>query len=121
MNNSPHLNLIANKADEWRKITDETEKALSVAYAIENKNYPAGGSDSPPGLLPALLVSVTLARVRDACLAVADRGESGASPALIENLSAIENELSYLSTIASDAFYWLTDPKRTEGGKHGRR
>lgn len=112
MNNSPHLNLIASKTDEWRKIADETERALSVARAIENKNYPAGGSDSPPGLLPALLVSVSLARVRDACLAVADQGGSGVSPALIENLAAIESELSCLSVIASDAFYWLTDPKR---------
>lgn len=121
MNNPPHLNLIANKSDEWRKIADETEKALSVASAIEHKNYPAGGPDSPPGLLPALLVSVALARVRDACLAVADQVECAGAPAQLERLAGIESELCGLSTAASDTFYWLTDPKRTEGGKNGRR
>lgn len=107
--------------DEWRKLADETTRALSVARAIEHKNYPAGGPDSPPGLLPALLVSLALARVRDACLAVADQGGSGVAPALIENLSGIESGLCELSTIASDTFYWLTDPKRNGGGKHGGR
>ncbi|MCK6406554.1 MAG: hypothetical protein L6Q60_11120 [Rhodocyclaceae bacterium] len=121
MNNPPHLNLIANKSDEWRKIADETEKALSVASAIEHKNYPAGGSDSPPGLLPALVVAVSLARVRDACLAVADQGASTGEPMLIERLAGIEQELYGLAVSASDAFHWLTDPKRNGGGKHGGR
>lgn len=107
--------------DEWRKAAEETAKALSVARAIEHKNYPAGGSDSPPGLLPALVVAVSLARVRDACLAVADQVECAGAPALIERLAGIESELCGLSTAASDTFHWLTDPKRTEGGKNGRR
>lgn len=107
--------------DEWRKAAEETAKALSVARAIEHKNYPAGGSDSPPGLLPALVVAVSLARVRDACLAVADQVECARDPAQIERFAGIENELYRLANTASDVFQLLTDPKRDGGGKHGGR
>ena len=107
--------------EEWRKTAEEAAKVQSIAVAIERKNYPAGGADSPPGYLPALIVAVALARVRDACLAVADQVECAGAPALIERLAGIESVLCGLSTAASDTFYWLTDPKRTEGGKNGRR
>lgn len=107
--------------EEWRKAAEETAKALSVARAIEQKNRPAGGSESPPGLFPALVVAVALARVRDACLAVADQVECTREPMLIERTAGIENELCRLANAASDAFKFLTDPKHDEGGKHGRR
>lgn len=107
--------------EEWRKAAEETAKVESIASAIERKHYPAGGSDSPPGYLPALIVAVALARVRDACLAVADQVECAGEPMLIERLAGIEQELYGLAVSASDAFHWLTDPKRNGGGKHGGR
>ena len=107
--------------EEWRKAAEETAKVESIASAIERKHYPAGGSDSPPGYLPALIVAVALARVRDACLAVADQVECARDPAQIERFAGIENEPYRLANTASDVFQLLTDPKRDEGGKHGGR
>ena len=45
---------------EWRQAADETAKALSVARAIERRQYP--DNDTPPGLLPALVLSVAVIR-----------------------------------------------------------
>ena len=49
---------------EWRQAADETAnetaKALSVARAIERRQYPDG--DTPPGLVPALVLSVAVIR-----------------------------------------------------------
>jgi hypothetical protein len=45
---------------EWRTAADETAKALSVARAIERRQYPEG--DAPPGTLAALIVAVSIHR-----------------------------------------------------------
>jgi hypothetical protein len=44
--------------EAWRKAAEETAKALSVARAIERKQYPEG--DAPAGLLPALALAVSI-------------------------------------------------------------
>lgn len=45
---------------EWRTAADETAKALSVARAIERRQYPEG--DAPAGMLAALIVAVSIHR-----------------------------------------------------------
>lgn len=45
---------------EWRAAADETAKALSIARAIERRQYPEG--DAPAGLVVALVVAVAIAR-----------------------------------------------------------
>lgn len=99
--------------DEWRKAAEETAKALSVARAIERKQYPDG--DAPAGLVAALIVSVSLARVRDGCLAVADELQSAREPRLIERAAGIEQELYRLAEVASSVYSRLTDPTRKPG------
>lgn len=48
---------------EWRTAADETAKALSVARAIERRQYPEG--DAPAGLIGALVVAVAIRRAVD--------------------------------------------------------
>jgi hypothetical protein len=45
---------------EWRTAADETAKALSVARAIERRQYPEG--DAPAGLVAALVLAVAIRR-----------------------------------------------------------
>jgi hypothetical protein len=45
---------------EWRKAAEETAKALSVARAIERRQYPEG--DAPAGLVAALVLAVAIHR-----------------------------------------------------------
>lgn len=45
---------------EWRDAAQEAGRALSVARAIEKKQYPDG--NAPAGLLPALVVAVAIQR-----------------------------------------------------------
>lgn len=46
--------------DEWRIAADEAAKELSVARAIERRQYPEG--DAPAGLVPALVLAVAINR-----------------------------------------------------------
>ncbi len=48
---------------EWRTAVNETAKALSVARAIERRQYPEG--DAPAGLVAALILAVTIRRAAD--------------------------------------------------------
>jgi hypothetical protein len=48
---------------EWRTAADETAKALSVARAIERRQYPEG--DAPAGLIAALTLAVAIHRAVD--------------------------------------------------------
>lgn len=48
---------------EWRTAADETAKALSVARAIERRQYPEG--DAPAGLVAALVLAVAIRRAAD--------------------------------------------------------
>lgn len=98
---------------EWRKAADETAKCLSVARAIERRQYPEG--DAPAGLVAALVVSAALARVRDGCLSVADEVQSTGEPRLIERIAGIEQELYRLAEVASNVYGRLTDPTRKPG------
>jgi len=54
---------------EWRTAADETAKALSVARAIERRQYPEG--EAPAGTLAALIVAVSIHRgaraIAEAC------------------------------------------------------
>lgn len=45
---------------EWRTATEEAAKALSVACAIERRQYPGG--DAPAGLVAALVLVVAIRR-----------------------------------------------------------
>lgn len=45
---------------EWRDATQEAGRALSVARAIEKKQYSDG--NAPAGLLPALVIAVAIFR-----------------------------------------------------------
>lgn len=45
---------------EWRAAAEEVAKALSVARAIERRQYPEG--EAPAGLVAALVVAVAIAR-----------------------------------------------------------
>ena len=45
---------------EWKAAAAETVRTLSVARAIEKKQYPDG--NAPAGLLPALVVVVAICR-----------------------------------------------------------
>lgn len=98
---------------EWRTAADETAKALSVARAIERRQYPEG--DAPTGLVAALVVSAALARVRDGCLAVADELQCAREPRLIERAAGIEQELYRLAEVASSVYGRMTDPTRKPG------
>jgi hypothetical protein len=98
---------------EWRTAADETAKALSVARAIERRQYPEG--DAPAGLVAALVVSASLARVRDGCLAVADEVQSAREPVLTDRVAGIEQELYRLAEVASSVYGRLTDPTRKPG------
>jgi hypothetical protein len=49
---------------EWRRAADETAKALSVARAVERRQYPEG--NAPGGTLPALIIAAALARLAGA-------------------------------------------------------
>jgi hypothetical protein len=46
--------------EEWRIAADEAAKVLSVARAIERRQYPEG--DAPAGLVPALVLAVAINR-----------------------------------------------------------
>lgn len=48
---------------EWRTAADEAAKALSVARAIERRQYPDG--DAPAGLVAALVLAVAIRRAAD--------------------------------------------------------
>jgi hypothetical protein len=48
---------------EWRKAAEETAKALSVARAIERRQYHEG--DAPAGLIAALVLAVVIHRAAD--------------------------------------------------------
>lgn len=45
---------------EWRQAAEETAKALSIARAIERRQYPDG--DAPAGFVPALVLAVAINR-----------------------------------------------------------
>jgi len=47
-------------SEEWRVVADEAAKVLSVARAIERRQYPEG--DAPAGLVPALVLAVAINR-----------------------------------------------------------
>lgn len=47
-------------SEEWRVVADEAAKVLSVARAIERRQYPEG--DAPAGLVPALVLVVAINR-----------------------------------------------------------
>ena len=46
---------------EWRTAADEAAKALSVARAIERRQYPEG--DAPAGLVATLVLAVAIHRI----------------------------------------------------------
>lgn len=104
--------------DEWHKAADEAAKVLSVARAVECRQYPEG--NTPDGLLASLVVAAALARVRDACLAVADQVQCTGEPMLIERLAGIENELYRLANFADEQSVasWRLPPKgNSDGGR----
>ncbi|MFB0935033.1 MAG: hypothetical protein QMB52_04615 [Propionivibrio sp.] len=87
---------------EWRTAAEETAKALSVARAIERRQYPEG--DAPAGLVGALVVSVAVTR---ASAAISNRIEGvydalslTGEPNLIPCLRAITEELKTLAHAA---------------------
>lgn len=115
---------------EMRDAADATARALAIAKAIQAKQYPHGGA--PDNLLPALVLSASIARASVAMCAelehvsesiddVANNTESaevqlynrieGVSdaidrirePLLLKRLEGIETELYRLANIASDA------------------
>lgn len=47
-------------SEEWRIAAGEAAKVLSVARAIEQRQYPDG--DAPAGLVPALVLAVAINR-----------------------------------------------------------
>lgn len=49
---------------EWRTAADETAKALSVARAIERRQYQPP-DETPAGLIPALVLAVAIHRAVD--------------------------------------------------------
>lgn len=102
--------------DEWRKAADDTAKALSVARAIERRQYPEGSA--PAGLVAALVVSAALARLRDGCLAIADEVQGARQPLLIDRLAGIESELYRLANFADEQSVgsWRLPPKGDRDG-----
>lgn len=47
-------------SEEWRIAASEAARVLSVARAIEQRQYPDG--DAPAGLVPALVLAVAINR-----------------------------------------------------------
>jgi hypothetical protein len=47
-------------SEEWRIAASEAARVLSVARAIERRQYPDG--DAPAGLVPALVLAVAINR-----------------------------------------------------------
>lgn len=89
---------------EWRTAADETAKALSVARAIERRQYPE--SNAPAGLVAALVLSASVARataeISNRIEGVYDALDELREPMLIERLAGIENELFRIAGIFSD-------------------
>lgn len=79
---------------EWQRAAEETAKALSIAHAIERRQYPEG--DAPAGLVAALLISAELARVQNTCEGIYDAINNVADPRLCERLGGIESQIEQL-------------------------
>lgn len=56
--------------EEWKRAATEAAKCLSVARAIESKQYPDGAA---PGVLAGLAIAVSLARLSDSLADISDR------------------------------------------------
>lgn len=100
---------------EWRRAAEETAKALSVARAIERRQYPEG--DAPSGLVAALALAVVIRRSADE---ISDFIGELSQPMQTERLAGIENELHRLANKAGDAFMALTDPARRKARGDGK-
>jgi hypothetical protein len=90
---------------EWRAAAEETAKALSVARAIERRQYPEG--DAPAGLIAALVLSATVARassqISNRIEGVYDMLNLIGEPDLVPCLRAITAELKTIADIATKA------------------
>lgn len=87
---------------EWRTAAEETAKALSVARAIERRQYPEG--DAPTGLVAALVVSASVARatkeIGNRIEGVYDALSLIGEPDLVPCLRAMVGELETLARVA---------------------
>ncbi len=87
---------------EWHAAGLEAGRCVAVAKKILQAHMPDQGA-SGETLLPAIVVTVALARVRDAALTLADEIQATQSPMLIERLAGVEGELYRLANTAGDA------------------
>lgn len=88
---------------EWKECAADTARALAVARHLASRR--ATGETPESGLVPALLLSVTMTRTGAAICnrieGVVDALEGLREPMLIERLAGIETELYRLAEIAN--------------------
>ena len=100
---------------EWRRAADETAKALSIARAIERRQYPDG--EAPAGLVAAMVLAVVIHR---SAAEISGSIDELSQPMQTERLAGIENELYRLANKAGDAFMVWTDPARRKTRSDGK-
>ena len=105
---------------EWKECAADTARALALARHLAS--WRATGETPESGLVPALLLSVTMTRTGAAICnrieGVVDALEGLREPMLIERLAGIESELYRLAEIARGGpDGWLPSAGRRSDGR----